>query len=279
MSETFPSKPWLRFHFFGSCEISQPDGPVHLETAKTRALLVYLASNPGPQPRHTLMGLLWGELPEAKARRNLRRALWNLRRQLAGPNLPPPLLTDRETVCFNREVAHWSDVEAFETACSSLDSAPRSLASISNLDVLRLAVELYQGEFLEGFHVGDALAFEEWALTERERLHVMALQALQRLVEGYASQDKVDKALLCARRLLALDPWREEAHRWLMRLLARSGQRAEALAQYESCKRRSEPAPSTSPPPICRPRPRPLSDGPGSWPRLPGCWLMPTAGC
>lgn len=236
MSETLPSKPWLRFRLFGGCEISLPDGPVHLETAKTRALLVYLVSNPGPQARHTLMGLLWGELPEAKARRNLRRALWNLRRQLAGPHLPSPLITDRETVCFNQEVAYWSDVAALETACSSLDSASQSLASISNLDGLHLAVELYQGEFLAGFYVGDALAFQEWALAERERLRVMVLQALQCLVEGYASQTKVEKALICARRLLALDPWREEAHCWLMRLLARSGQRAEALVQYEACR-------------------------------------------
>jgi DNA-binding SARP family transcriptional activator/predicted ATPase len=236
MSEPLPSKPWLRFHLFGGCTISTPDGPVRLETAKTRALLVYLASNPDPQSRHTLMGLLWGGLPEANARRNLRRALWNLRRQLAGPEQPPPLLADRETVCLNQEVARWSDVEAFETACASLDPASRPLASVSNLDGLRQAVELYQGEFLEGFHVGDALAFEEWVLTERERLRVMALGALQRLVEGYASQNKVEKALLCARRLLALEPWREEAHRWLMRLMARSGQRAEALAQYEACK-------------------------------------------
>jgi predicted ATPase/DNA-binding SARP family transcriptional activator len=236
MNEAFSSKSWLRFHFFGGCEISQPDGPVHFETAKTRALLVYLVLNPGPQSRHTLMGLLWGELPEANARRNLRRALWNLRRQLAGPDLPPPLLADREAVCLSWESSCWSDVRALETACSSLQPASGSPASISNLDALRLAVELYRGEFLEGFHVTDALAFEEWALAERERLRTTALQALQYLVEGYASQRKVERALLCARRWLALDPWREEAHRWLMRLLARLGQREEALAQYEACK-------------------------------------------
>ena len=100
MSETLPPKPWLCFRLLGGCEISLPDGAVHLETAKTRALLVYLALNPGPQTRHTLMGLLWGDLPEANARRNLRRALWNLRRQLAGPQLLPPLLADREMIRF-----------------------------------------------------------------------------------------------------------------------------------------------------------------------------------
>ena len=251
MSETLPPKPWLCFRLLGGCEISLPDGAVHLETAKTRALLVYLALNPGPQARHTLMGLLWGELPEANARRNLRRALWNLRRQLAGPQLLPPLLADREMIRFNREVAYWSDVEAFETACASLDSASQPVGSDSNLEGLRAAVDLYQGEFLEGFHVGDALAFEEWAVTERERLRATALRALLHLVAGYAAQNETESALHGVRRLLALEPWLEEAHRWLMRLLARSGRRPEALAQYEACRQvlaeelGVEPAPET----------------------------------
>jgi predicted ATPase len=40
-----------------------------------------------------------------------------------------------------------------------------------------------------------------------------------------------------ATRQLELDPWREEAHRQLMRALALSGQRSAALAQYEACRR------------------------------------------
>jgi predicted ATPase/DNA-binding SARP family transcriptional activator/predicted negative regulator of RcsB-dependent stress response len=236
MSGATPSESWLRLHFLGGCEILLPDGPGHLETAKTRALLVYLASNPGPQPRQTLMGLLWGELPEANARRNLRRALWNLRRQLAAPGRPPPIVSDRETVCFNRKLDYRSDVETFEAACSKVALTDRSPASGSNLDDLREAVVLYQGEFLEGFYISEALAFEEWALTERERLRLLALRALQYLVEGYAARNEDEQALLYARQLLAMEPWREEAHRSLMRLLAGSGRRAEALAQYETCK-------------------------------------------
>jgi predicted ATPase/DNA-binding SARP family transcriptional activator len=236
VSEAFSSEPWLRLRFLGGCEISLPDGPVHLETAKTRALLVYLACNPSPQPRHTLMGLLWGELPEANARRNLRRALWNLRRQLSNPALPPPIFSDRETVCFNREFAHWSDVETFETACSHLDPAPPTAAPGLHRDQARQAADLYKGEFLEGFFVDDAAAFEEWSLTERERLRAMTLRALQQAVAAYAAQKETETALHYARRLLNLEPWREEAHRWLMHLLAGSGQRAEALAQYIACR-------------------------------------------
>jgi predicted ATPase/DNA-binding SARP family transcriptional activator len=237
MSGTFESETGLCMRFLGGCDISLPEGQPHLETAKTRALLVYLALNQGLVSRHTLMGLLWGELPEANARRNLRRALWNLRRQLSSPDRPPPILADRQMVCFNREVPYNSDVEAFEVACSHLDPALSTSPLAPHLDQARRAAALYQGEFLEGFYVANAVAFEEWALTERERLRAMALHVLRHLVAGYAAQNETETALHYAERLLVLEPWLEEAHGWLMRLLARSGRRAEALAQYEACKR------------------------------------------
>ena len=237
VSQELPTEPWLRLRFLGGCEVSLPEGTAHLETAKTRALLIYLSLNPGPQSRHTLMGLLWGDLPEVNARRNLRRALWNLRHQLAAPRLPPLLISDRETVCFNREFPCWSDVETFEAACSEMEAASLSSLSHSRLAALGRAIDLYSGEFLQGFYVNDAPVFEEWVVGEREQLRARALQALERLVESHAARGEVEVALEYARRLLTLEPWREETHRWLMRLLARSGQRTAALAQYETCRR------------------------------------------
>ena len=38
-------------------------------------------------------------------------------------------------------------------------------------------------------------------------------------------------------RQVELDPWREEAHLQVMRLLALDGQRGASLAQYEACRR------------------------------------------
>lgn len=219
-----PARPWLRLRLLGGCEFLRPDGPVHLETAKTGALLVYLAMQPGPQQRHRLTGLLWGELPEPNARRNLRRALWNLRRQLTTPDAAPLILTTRQTVEFNRQSDYWLDAEAFEKL-------------VEGGTDLREAVKLYRGEFLDGFYVRGAPAFEEWALMERERLRTLASLALQRLVAQCTARGEYKAGILYARRLLALDPWQEEAHRALMRLLALTGQRSAALAQYEECRR------------------------------------------
>jgi oligopeptide transport system substrate-binding protein len=102
---------------------------------------------------------------------------------------------------------------------------------------LRDAVELYQGDFLAGFYVKECFAFEEWALGEQERLRGLAGETLRALVDLHRARGEYPAAIAYTRRLLALDPWREEAHRELMQLLALSGQRSAALAQYEECRR------------------------------------------
>src|SRR3546814_5631924 len=45
-----------------------------------------------------------------------------------------------------------------------------------------------------------------------------------------------ESAIRTAKRILALDPLREDMHRWLMRAFAAAGQRASALAAYDACR-------------------------------------------
>ena len=95
---------------------------------------------------------------------------------------------------------------------------------------------LYRGDFLAGFYVREALDFETWMLTEQARLRELVIQALHTLATHHAEQGELAQGIGDLRRLLNLEPWREEAHRHLMRLLAQDGQRSTALAQYEICR-------------------------------------------
>jgi hypothetical protein len=101
---------------------------------------------------------------------------------------------------------------------------------------LRAATAMYRDSFLAGFYVRDAPAFEEWVLLEREHLHAMAIDALLVLARQCIEEGDSALGLATTRRLLALDPWRETAHQYQMLLLAHSGQRSAALAQYVSCR-------------------------------------------
>lgn len=212
----------LNLRLLGGLFLTQNGAPLGpFLSQKVPALLAYLAVTGRPHSREALAGLLWGDLPEADAKNNLRQALSNLRK-LAEPYL----IIDRETVEFNRTAPHFLDVAVFEQKARSKTVAE-----------LQIAAELYAGDFLAGLAVRDAPDFEEWVLVQKARLRETALHVWQTLTQHHLTHRAHRAAIEAANHLLALDAWREEAHRQLMLALARSGQRSAALAQYETCRR------------------------------------------
>ena len=225
------------------------------DSDKTRALLAYLSVEAArPHRRETLAGLLWPDKVEQRARQSLSQALTNLRHLLSERKAAPPfLLTTYQTVQFNRDSDYQLDVQALIDALAAVnDHQHTDLETCERcLERLKKSVATYRGEFLAGFSIPDSPAFEEWLVVERERLHRMVIAALDRLVKAYARSQAYDQALPYAWQAVGLDPWREEAQRRLMRLLAQSGRRSEALAQYETCRQLlqeelgAEPTPET----------------------------------
>ena len=223
----------LTLQLLGQVSIQRNGRPLTgLPSRKAAALLIYLACTRRPVAREVLADLLWDDRPQDQALANLRTILSGLRRALG-----KALVVERDTIALIRAADDWLDVEAFEqhTAGRRLPAAdePRN-AAISRL---QSASDLYRGDFLSGFHLRQSRGFEEWAMLERERLHRLAVMALSRLVRHALDGGDYAPGLDFAARLLQLDPLSEEAHRQMMLLLARSGQRSAALAQYETCRR------------------------------------------
>lgn len=221
----------------GGMRITQGGEPLSgFVSAKAPAVLCYLAATGRPQFRLVLAGLLWGDLPEADACANLRKILSNLR-HLVGSHL----IITPQTVAINRQGLCHLDVEAFqERVDRHMSHGQRTLSDLSSAACLldwTEAAALYQGDFLEGFYVRNAPAFEEWVAGQREHLRQTAARVFETLATYHAARGAYAMAIDYTSRLLALDPWREEAHRQMMVLLAHSGQRCAALAQYEICRR------------------------------------------
>ena len=213
----------LELRLLGRLDIHRNGIPLNdLRAAKTLALLIYLTVATRPHTRSALAGLLWGGMPEAKARDNLSKALSTLR-----PVVGEHLTITRQTVALNEESDFWVDVAAFEAGVND-----------SSIEQLQAAVQLYEGHFLGDFYVRNAPEFEDWVLVQQVRLKELALRAWHTLAAHFTEQDAAGRAQAIdyTRCLLALEPWREEAHRQMMRLLALNGQRGAALAQYEMCR-------------------------------------------
>ena len=235
--------PPLSLSLFGVFQATLEGASVrNFRSDKIRALLAYLSLQAGrPSRRETLAALFWSEWGDEEASNNLRKSLHRLRQTLDAhqPGFSAQLLTiTRQDVTLDTALIH-VDVARFQTLLAAIAAHPHRHLHLCRACLERLAeaVDLYRGELLSGFSLGDAIAFEEWLLVERERLHQQAMLALAQLATAHEQRSEFALADRFAARQLALEPWREEVHRQRMRLLALSGQRSQALAQYAQCRR------------------------------------------
>jgi DNA-binding SARP family transcriptional activator len=224
----------LEIRLLGSFQVIY--GEIHLagfESNKVRALLAYLAVEMHrPHPRRKLSALLWPEFPETTALSNLRYALSDLRKVIRDHSAHPPYLEiSSQEIKFNVNSSSLVDVSAFERKCTLTRQNPLDFQNLNQ------AAELYRGSFLEGFSIPESIAFEEWLVLKREHFDRLAYQVFHRLAGDYELAGDYQQAISFAERQLELDPWREEAHRQIMRCLYFIGQRSAALAQYDACRR------------------------------------------
>jgi DNA-binding SARP family transcriptional activator len=92
----------------------------------------------------------------------------------------------------------------------------------------------------------------EWAIFQREELLRRSLEARLALGELYFAGARYAQAAEVYRRLVALDPYLETAHRELMRCLARQGETGQAVRHYQTLRQllrdelKTQPAPETT---------------------------------
>jgi len=220
--------PHLSLFLFGGFTATLDGIPItRFRSDKVRALLAFLAvEQDRPHRREALAGLFWPEQSEKDARHNLSETLLRLRQALHDDD-STFLHATTKTIQFNSARKHSLDVSEFLRATANRESTMSDLQS---------AVELYRGDFLAGFTLPDAAPFEEWLLVTRERLREQMLRALEILMEQVERQRDYGAQSKFAQRTLEVDPWRESAHRALMRSLARRGEINAALAAYERCR-------------------------------------------
>jgi DNA-binding SARP family transcriptional activator/TolB-like protein len=179
---------------------------------KSLALIVYMAREPGPDRREEILGVLWPDRDEKRARRALNQLLYTLRK--ASPELDLESVSD--ALDFGREV--WLDVEEFERRLEVGD--------------LRGAVELYGGPFLHDLSVGEP-EFDHWADRQRAELRRRFRKAALELSGRAKEAGDFDEAVAYCRRLVESDALDDEAQHLLIECLYLRGDRVAALRHYE----------------------------------------------
>ena len=201
-----------------------------LASSKARALIAYLACNPGEQNREALATMLWHDRSQERAMGNLRVLIASIRK-----SLNPFVEIGRQSISLRHGSNIWIDIVEFEQTFTDVCSDIARHGEIRADDVVRLDEELllYQGGFLAGFDIRSAPAFDEWKRFEQLRLHPRIVKCMAKLTEYYIGQGQDAKAMEWANRLIKLDPEDERGHEQMMILLTRSNRKPAAIAHYE----------------------------------------------
>jgi len=160
--------------------------------------------------RDGVLGVLWPEAEEERARQSLSQVIYSLKRDL-GIDVAasgPRLRLDEKLIS--------SDVADFKTAVASKN--------------WQAAAELYAGPFLDGFYLADAPEFERWTESERASLATEGIRAIEVAAKASADAGRRDEAAEWWRRLAATDPANTRAATSYIEALAAVGDRSAALA-------------------------------------------------
>ena len=207
----------IRLRTLGQLDLESSDGREvrnALTQPKRAALLVYLAlAKPrGHHRRDALLALFWPESDIERARNALNQAVHFLRLSLGSGAIINRAGDDALTLNWD---ALWCDALEFEEAIAAGHRAD--------------ALNLYQGELLAGFHVGEAPEFERWLDAERSRYAALFAEALEAVaVERERARDFA-AAVIQWKRLAARDPYNARVALRLMQSLAASGDAAGAI--------------------------------------------------
>jgi predicted ATPase/DNA-binding SARP family transcriptional activator len=199
----------LRIAFLGQPRFAFDGARFAFTRPRTLSLLAFLLLHRTSHlTRDTVAFTLWPDETEGEARGNLRRHLHLLTQTLPHTGLPY-IVAQEDTLRWNDDSDTWFDVDAFE---SGVHDDARSAE----------AVELYAGDLLPS-------VFDDWIFPIRERLRRLYLDGLDRLLVRARSARDLPLAATYAARILAHDPWREDAIRQAAAIRFESGDRAGAL--------------------------------------------------
>jgi DNA-binding SARP family transcriptional activator len=211
--------------------ICKGKGEYQIKARKVQELFVYLLIfRNHPQPRESLCEVLWADQPASKSRKNLRQTLWHIQSLFKKIKNLSKLCLSIESgwVQLNLPVSFWLDTAQFEQVFDLVSKKPVQELSEKDFQTMQYASNLYKGDFLEGW-------YQDWCIFERERFQMMHLMLLEKLAQYCEIHQNYEAGLKYGWQILRFDQAYERAHRQLMRLYFLSGNRTQALYQYDRC--------------------------------------------
>ncbi len=208
----------LQIDVFGPAEVQLNGNLIEwFPTDRVRALVLLLAAQPTlSKARGTVASLLWSDVDDKAARRNLRVCLVRLKKVL-GDHADEILTASRQEIGL---LSAESTYTRFQTLANSRRPAD-----------WQTAVDMVSGEFAAGFELKNSLLYEEWLAQQRQALHKQQTSLLQKLLD---TPDLSPGARLRnAQQLASLMPYDDAAQRQVMLAQVALGNLPAAIAHFE----------------------------------------------
>jgi TolB-like protein/DNA-binding SARP family transcriptional activator len=214
-----------RIYLLGTMRAVAPGGADFLPRGrKTRGLLACLCLSQGERiSRGRLVGLLWDRSADAQARMSLRQSLSELN-SIVNRHVSGLVEIGRDSVRFDVRKC-WVD------ALAILEANADATADTSNL------VQPYSERLLEDLD-GITPSFDQWLTAERTRFEDRVRKILEAELDDLTERNtRPEVRAAAARRLINFEPTHEGAVRSLMKAFAQMGDRAQAIREFERCRR------------------------------------------
>jgi DNA-binding SARP family transcriptional activator len=213
--ELSPSSPLtirrFELRLLGGFELRVDGRPVHLQDVSQK-VLAFLSLQTAPVRRNFVAGSLWCDKGDDRASANLRTAIWRMPPEVAGfirstrttLDLEPSADVDyRNAIKVTHGVIH-----------EHLEPTDRTMA------------QMLHGQLLPDW-------YDDWVVTERERLSQMRLHALEVVARISLGRGQWDDAIALAHAIVRSEPLRETGHLLLIRAFLATGNRSDALRQVQ----------------------------------------------
>ncbi len=213
---------------------------------RAKLLIKYLVTQwDQPVKRSQLLYLLWPDMDEQDAEEQLSRLLDMLRETVGTSPRHELIREDGNMIGLNTETDLWVDSHEFEVQVTVAQDAQEAGDMDLALGLFLSALALYKEDYLR------ENLYEDWPSDRREKLREYWISSMFRVAAICADRCEFADSVRLMKKVLEIDPYRENAYQALMLYLSRSGRRSEAIQLYRYAERlfaqhlAAQPAPST----------------------------------
>lgn len=194
--------------FLGNSSISYNGTELSFSYNKVKALFIYLIVNKCVT-RDEVSALLWSHKQEHIAKKNLRNALYLIKRH-TNINIFSDL--NKANLCFSKDIIIETDLDKFMNSNKFID--------------------IYSGEFLKGFFLKDSETYEAWIIDMRSNISKLYFEKINASIEIEKRSRNFSKVEYYCNLLISQDNLNEGAYRNLLESYYEQGKINDAIKTY-----------------------------------------------